>query len=127
MPCDSYEFPDAFEVDYGEPAGLCHLTSDGSGVFTRKWSKSVIPVDCNAYTSRIVLSCCYCAMCMYFDNDIVADNKEEVFHEHAIMFVRSKSFLSCVVVGNITIGKSYNETMKYTYVDMFIMRTVLPG
>ena len=43
----SYEHPPALAYDYGEPAEpICHETSPGSGVFTRKWSKATVTLDC---------------------------------------------------------------------------------
>jgi hypothetical protein len=53
MPCDFYERPDALNLDYGEPTGLCKETASGTGVFKREWTKSTVTVDCNAYTSTI--------------------------------------------------------------------------
>jgi len=32
---------------------MCKETGEGSGVFTREWSKSTVTIDCNAYTSTI--------------------------------------------------------------------------
>ena len=37
----------------GTPSGMCKETGEGSGVFTREWSKSTVTIDCNAYTSTI--------------------------------------------------------------------------
>jgi hypothetical protein len=34
------------KYDFGEPLELCHETHGGSGVFTRRWSKATITVDC---------------------------------------------------------------------------------
>ena len=49
-----YMRPASFDVDYGEPLGLCAETSPGkSAVFTRKWSKTTISVDCNKMEGSI--------------------------------------------------------------------------
>jgi len=53
MPCDIYQRPNALDLDYGAPTGLCHETSTSSGVFVRDWTKSTVTVDCNAYKSTI--------------------------------------------------------------------------
>ena len=51
----TYEYPDALNVDYGEPLGLCTETSVGSGVFTRDWSKATVQMDCNSWTPTITM------------------------------------------------------------------------
>ena len=51
MPCDLYERPAALDADFGAPTGLCHESDDG--VFTRRWTKSTVTVDCNAYTAKV--------------------------------------------------------------------------
>jgi hypothetical protein len=33
--------------EFGEPMELCHESSEGSGVFTRRWSRANVTVDCN--------------------------------------------------------------------------------
>jgi hypothetical protein len=48
-----YEYPDALNADYGEPLALCAETAPGSGVFTRRFSKSTVTMDCNNYTPTI--------------------------------------------------------------------------
>eukprot|EP01050_Picozoa_sp_SAG11_P023161 SAG11_NODE_4580_length_1844_cov_1.911748_2_plen_65_part_01 len=40
-----YEFPDALNLDYGEPTEVCHETSEG--VFVRKWTKADEQMNCN--------------------------------------------------------------------------------
>ena len=52
-----YQFPDALNVDYGEPVGgaLCAETKPGSGVFTREWTKASVSMDCNTWTPSIVM------------------------------------------------------------------------
>lgn len=59
-----YLFPDEFNVDYGEPlddasaAGkkqICKETSDGSGIFTREYTKSSIKMDCNKWQGTITM------------------------------------------------------------------------
>lgn len=56
MGCNiDYEFPDVLRGDYGEPLGTCvEQGGEGSGVFTRAWSKADVTVDCNAYTGKVV-------------------------------------------------------------------------
>ena len=52
---DTYERPDALKHDYGEPVDkICYETTPG--VFTRKWSKATITLDCNTWTPNITLS-----------------------------------------------------------------------
>ena len=55
MPCDIYQRPDVLDRDYGEPTGLCEETADGSEVFTRKWTKSTVTVDCAKYEATVVM------------------------------------------------------------------------
>ena len=50
-PCDIYQRPQALDLDYGVPAGLCKETA--AGVFEREWSTSTVTVDCNSYTSEV--------------------------------------------------------------------------
>ena len=52
-----YQFPDALNVDYGEPVGgaLCAETKPGSGVFTREWTKASVSMDCNKWAPSIVM------------------------------------------------------------------------
>lgn len=51
----NYYFPKEFDVDYGEPTGLCTETSNASGVFKRVFSKSVVQMDCNTWEGTITL------------------------------------------------------------------------
>ena len=44
MPCDIYQRPKAFDVDYGVPTELCHETAENSGVFQREWTRSTVTV-----------------------------------------------------------------------------------
>lgn len=49
-----YQFPPELGHDYGTPAdATCRETEDGSEVFTRKWSKATVTLDCKAWTSTI--------------------------------------------------------------------------
>ena len=49
-----YQFPAELGQDYGEPIdATCSETEDGSEVFTRKWSKATVTLDCKAWTSTI--------------------------------------------------------------------------
>ena len=52
-PCDFYARPPALDLDYGVPLGLCAETGQGSGVFTREWTKSTVSVDCNTGSADI--------------------------------------------------------------------------
>jgi len=49
-----YVFPEALNKDYGQPQELCHETSNG--VFQRKWSKAVVQMNCNTWTSSITFN-----------------------------------------------------------------------
>ena len=51
----NYVFPEALNVDYGEPLGLCHETASKSGVFVREWSKATVKMDCNTWTPTITM------------------------------------------------------------------------
>lgn len=44
-----------FDHDYGTPLERCGETAPGSGVFTRRYSKASISVDCNAFLANITL------------------------------------------------------------------------
>jgi hypothetical protein len=49
-----YQFPAELGEDYGEPVdATCSETADGSEVFTRKWSKATVTLDCKSWTSTI--------------------------------------------------------------------------
>ena len=50
-----YEFPDALNVDYGEPVGLCAET-DTPGVFAREWTNARVQMDCNTWTPTITMT-----------------------------------------------------------------------
>jgi hypothetical protein len=45
--------PAAFDVDYGEPSGLCE-TAPNSGIFTRKWTKASVTGDSNTMEGHII-------------------------------------------------------------------------
>ena len=49
-----YERPAGLDVDYGVPHGLCVESANGSGVFTREWSKASVTLDCNTWSGSIV-------------------------------------------------------------------------
>lgn len=49
-----YAFPDEFRVDYGTPVGFCTETSPN--VFTRKWTKATVQMDCNTYTGSVTMN-----------------------------------------------------------------------
>lgn len=49
-----YQFPKELGLDYGHPIdATCRETQPGSEVFTRKWSKATVTLDCKAWTSAI--------------------------------------------------------------------------
>ena len=51
-----YQFPAELGQDYGEPIdATCSETANASEVFTRKWSKATVTLDCKAWTSTIDL------------------------------------------------------------------------
>ena len=47
-----YYFPPEFNLDYGEPDGICQETSE-KGVFSREFSKASVTMDCNTWTPTI--------------------------------------------------------------------------
>jgi hypothetical protein len=56
----TYTFPPEFNEDYGAPAagaaGLCKETAPGSEVFTRKYSKATVELDCKAWHGKITMA-----------------------------------------------------------------------
>jgi hypothetical protein len=50
-----FEYPDALNLDYGEPLGLCAEIGIGTGVFERNWTKATVRMDCNSWTPSITL------------------------------------------------------------------------
>ena len=48
-----YEYPAALNGDFGEPKGLCTETGEGTGVFTREWTKTTVSLDCNTWSASI--------------------------------------------------------------------------
>lgn len=50
-----YVVPDEINGDYGEPVGLCVETAQGSGIFTREWTKARFTMDCNTWTPTIAM------------------------------------------------------------------------
>jgi hypothetical protein len=48
-----YEFPKEFNQDVGEPLGICKETAPGSQVFTRKWTKATVQMNCSDWTAKI--------------------------------------------------------------------------
>lgn len=44
---------EAYDADYGVPLERCRETAPWSGVFTRRWSKGRVQMDCNTFTPRI--------------------------------------------------------------------------
>ena len=54
MDCAGYPRPESFDVDYGEPLGLCEQTADH--VFTREWTKATVSYDCNTLTGKVTMA-----------------------------------------------------------------------
>ncbi|CAE8730362.1 unnamed protein product [Polarella glacialis] len=50
-----YEYPTGLDFDYGEPLSLCKETKEGSGIFTREWSKSTVHMDCNTFKGTVTM------------------------------------------------------------------------
>lgn len=50
-----YDRPISFDVDYGEPQGMCRETPPGSSVFTRNYTKARISMDCKAFEGTITM------------------------------------------------------------------------
>ena len=48
-----YPFPPEFNLDYGQPVGLCSETAPGTGVFRRRWTKANVEMDCNVFKGAI--------------------------------------------------------------------------
>eukprot|EP00039_Didymoeca_costata_P026535 m.16103 g.16103 ORF g.16103 m.16103 type:complete len:461 (+) comp5584_c0_seq2:76-1458(+) len=44
-----------YDLDYGEPKGLCTETAPMSGIFVREWTKATIQFDCNTMTPNITM------------------------------------------------------------------------
>ena len=49
----TYVWPAEFDVDYGEPTGLCVQTTPG--VFVRHWTKATVSHDCSSGRSSIAM------------------------------------------------------------------------
>lgn len=45
--------PAALDQNFGEPLGVCHETSVGSHVFTRKWTEATVSLDCNTFSAQL--------------------------------------------------------------------------
>ena len=53
---DLYYRPPELDVDYGEPSsGVCAETEEGSGVFTREWTKASVSFDCATWAGSVVV------------------------------------------------------------------------
>lgn len=53
---EGYPRPTELEVDYGVPVDkICAETGEGTGIYTRKWSKATASMDCNGYTGTITM------------------------------------------------------------------------
>ena len=53
---EGYPRPKEIDVDYGTPLDkVCKETGDGTGVFTRKWTKVTAAMDCNSYTGTLAM------------------------------------------------------------------------
>lgn len=54
---EGYPRPKEIDVDYGVPVdSICRETATDSGIFTRRWSKADISMDCNNYKATISLT-----------------------------------------------------------------------
>lgn len=47
--------PPEWDTDYGAPDGPCSETGEGTGIFTRRWSKATVTWDCNEAKGTIVV------------------------------------------------------------------------
>ncbi len=55
--CSSHPPPRMAYQDYGEPVdATCYETAPNSGVFTRKWTKATVTMDCNTWTPTIAMN-----------------------------------------------------------------------
>merc|ERR1711871_1308114 len=50
-----YAFPDALNLDYGEPTELCRETAPDSQIFTREWTKASVKMNCASYEATITM------------------------------------------------------------------------
>lgn len=50
-----YHFPPELGVDYGEPLSTCSETAPGSEIFTRKWSKATVTLNCKTWEGNITM------------------------------------------------------------------------
>ena len=51
---EGYPRPKEVDADYGVPVdATCKETAEGTGVFTREWSKATATMNCNTYTGTI--------------------------------------------------------------------------
>jgi hypothetical protein len=48
-----YARPPQLDTDWGVPLGLCKETGEGTGVFTRSWSKADVKLDCGAWEGSV--------------------------------------------------------------------------
>ena len=47
--------PASWDVDYGEPLGLCKEVPGTPGVFRRQWSKATVEMDCGSFEGTITM------------------------------------------------------------------------
>ena len=48
--------PKELDADYGAPEGFCSETHENSGIFTRKWSKAAVTLNCNTFEAEIKMT-----------------------------------------------------------------------
>ena len=54
---EGYPRPKELEVDYGVPLDTsCSETAIGSGIFSCKWSKAQVSMDCNTFKGTITMA-----------------------------------------------------------------------
>jgi hypothetical protein len=53
---DGVPLPSSFDIDYGIPEEVCYETKHDGGIFRRRWSKSLVELDCNTFVGKIFLN-----------------------------------------------------------------------
>jgi hypothetical protein len=43
-----------WDTDFGNPLGVCKETSEGSGVYERKWTHATVQWDCASAHGKII-------------------------------------------------------------------------
>ena len=47
-------FAKVWDSDFGDPLGVCKETSEGSGVYERKWTHATVQWDCASAHGKII-------------------------------------------------------------------------